>query len=210
MDKRTRVPMFFKFLVGCLTLAAMLILGGAWVVRSETKMKSRGNYLTKHFKRYAQYQESLGRGISTAADRLAQSPELRSQLAASGATGDGVPAISAAKLVENEFNLLSGDRGLAPDLLVVFGSGESDLVWASPNSIITRNDLRDLGPVAHLRGGSSFFHKVLIHRGAALQVAGVPIRGPDGKTVVGGVLMTNVKLLSWKAVITTGNGSPGS
>ena len=47
-----RIPMFWKFLVGCLTLAGLLIAGAYLVVRSERKMKDRGEYLEKHFKRY--------------------------------------------------------------------------------------------------------------------------------------------------------------
>ncbi len=192
MEKRTRIPMFFKFLVGCLTLAAMLILGGAWVVQSETKMKSRGNYLTKHYKRYAKYQEGLGRGVSSAADRIAQTPQLRVLLASTDTVEEAAPAAptpSAAQIAATEFDLLSGKRGLQPSLMVVFGTGDANLIWASPHSIITREDLRDLEPVARLRNGTAFFNKVLIHRGKAVQIAGIPIRSPDGKTLVGGVIL---------------------
>ena len=151
MEKRTRVPMFFKFLVGCLALAAMLITGGLLVVRSETKMKSRGNYLTKHFKRYAKYQEGLGRGVSTAADRVAQNPQLRELLAETIPLAGSEPTPSAAKIAAAEFELLSGEHSLEPDLMVVFGTGDANLIWASPDSIISRQDLRDLEPVARLR-----------------------------------------------------------
>ena len=34
--RKLRFPMFFKFLVGCLALAALLIVGGTFVVRNET------------------------------------------------------------------------------------------------------------------------------------------------------------------------------
>jgi hypothetical protein len=37
--------MFLKFLVACLTLAGLLIIGGTMVVQSETTFRSRGNFL---------------------------------------------------------------------------------------------------------------------------------------------------------------------
>ena len=56
--RKLRVPMFFKFLIGCLALAAMLIIGGTFVVRNETRLRSRGNYLQKQDQRLAKKQTS--------------------------------------------------------------------------------------------------------------------------------------------------------
>ena len=67
---RFRFPMFLKFWIGCSALAALLIAGGVLVVRSETRMKSRGNYLEKHFKRYQDYQEGVGHAVSSGCFRL--------------------------------------------------------------------------------------------------------------------------------------------
>jgi len=187
MNKTLRIPMFFKFLVGCLTLAGLLITGGVLVVRSETKMKSRGNYLKKHFMRYAQYQAGLGRGVSTVADRLAHSDELRRALAANG--DEAPPAPSAQAIGQRELKILSGKNGLRPDLLVVFGRGDDNLAFASPGSVVEAEDLRDLEPVARLRNGTAFFNKVLIHKGRAIQIAGVPVRAPDSDQIVGGVIL---------------------
>jgi len=69
-----------KFLVGCLTLSALLITGGYLVVRAKTKLKSRGNYLEKHFNRYLNYQAGLGRAVSSVAEVLAADPKLRAAL----------------------------------------------------------------------------------------------------------------------------------
>ena len=44
---KLRFPMFSKFLIGCLLLAGLLIVGGTYVVKSETQLRARGNYLQK-------------------------------------------------------------------------------------------------------------------------------------------------------------------
>jgi hypothetical protein len=61
MTRKLRFPLFFKFLIGCLTLAALLIVGGAFVVRNETRLRSRGNYLQKQEWRLGGYLERVGR-----------------------------------------------------------------------------------------------------------------------------------------------------
>jgi methyl-accepting chemotaxis protein len=53
--------------------------------------------------------------------------------------------------------------------------------------------MRELEAVARVRTGSAFFNKVLIHRGEALQIAGVPVRAENGDEVVGGIIV-GVKL----------------
>ena len=52
--------MFAKFLVGCLTLAALLIVGGTYVVKSETQMRSRGNFLQKSLRRATGHVDNVG------------------------------------------------------------------------------------------------------------------------------------------------------
>src|SRR5262245_49149220 len=72
-----RIPMFVKFLVGCLTLAALLIVGGTFVFKSETARPPQGNFLTKHLRRYQGYEERAGRGMTGALEILAEDPRLR-------------------------------------------------------------------------------------------------------------------------------------
>src|SRR5262249_34022717 len=60
--RRLRIPMFVKFLVGCLALAALLIVGGTYVVKNETQLRNRGNYLQKSARRLAGYVERVGQG----------------------------------------------------------------------------------------------------------------------------------------------------
>jgi len=195
--KGIRINMFWKFLAGCLLLAGLLLLGGYLVVRSETRMKSRGNYLEKHFKRYLNYQDGLGRAVSSVTDREANEPELRRALTPHEGP-DGKVIIDrdhAAELIGNVFKILSDKNSLQPDVMVLFDKN-GGLIWASPASPIQSGDLRELEAVARVRTGSAFFNKVLIHRGVALQIAGVPIRAVGSDDVVGGII-TGVRLVRY-------------
>ncbi len=77
--------MFAKFLIGCLTLAALLIIGGTYVVKDQTQLRSRGNYLQKSARRLAGYVEKVGQGMTGTLEILAVDPELRTALATEAA-----------------------------------------------------------------------------------------------------------------------------
>lgn len=188
----TRFPMFLKFWIGCATLAGLLIAGGVLVVRSETKMKSRGDYLKKHFERYLEYQRGLGKAAASLADVLAKDDRIRGGMVGqTPATAEGAPAEAGnlRTIAESTFEATQSGNGLSPDLFVVFDSDEG-LVYASPGSVITRDNLRELEPVNRLRQGQAFFDKVFVHDKKALQLAGVPVFAPGSQSqVVGGVLV---------------------
>ena len=191
MAKRAwRIGMFWKFLAGCLLLAGLLLLGGYLVVRSETKMESRGDYLKKHFDRYLAYQDGLGRAVSSVADREANEPELRRALTpTTGADGQvQVDVAGAARRMDAVFKVLSGDNALQPDFMLLFDR-HGGLVWASPESIVKAADLRELEAVARVRTGQAFFNKLLIHGGRAMQIAGVPVKHAAAEEVVGGIVV---------------------
>lgn len=189
--KKRRFPMFLKFWVGCSTLAALLIIGGLLVVREETKMKSRGDYLAKHFKRYVEYQAGLGEAVSSVASMMASDSELARALSSrdpepvdgeSPAASESDPQTVAERLFER----VSGKSGVQPDLLVVFDTRR--LVWASPAASLDSEDIEGLEPVARVRAGQAFFNKVLVLPDRAVQIAGVPVRDRAGQ-VVGGLLL---------------------
>jgi methyl-accepting chemotaxis protein len=183
-----RFPMFLKFWIGCAALAALLIAGGVLVVRSETRMRSRGAYLDKHFKRYQEYQEGLGKAVSSVAEVLAADRNLRRALAGGGTADETAGAgESAAAVAEAMYEQLSGKNAIRPDLFLVIDDRE--LVWSPPNSPVPAADVRELEPVARVRQGTAFFNKVLVHNGHAVQLAGVPILHPSDKRVVGGLLI---------------------
>ncbi|MCP4449640.1 MAG: methyl-accepting chemotaxis protein [Myxococcales bacterium] len=192
---KRRVPMFLKFWVGCSTLATLLIVGGLLVVRAETKMKSRGDYLAKHFKRYEQYQEGLGQAVSSVAAMMANDGQLIAALSLTSPVlpppQDGAPTprsatVGASQLAEELFQRVSGKNAVRPDLFVVFDS--SKMVWSNPASELSAEDIEELEPVARVRSGQAFHNKVLITEGRAVQLAGVPMRGSAG-AVVGGILV---------------------
>ena len=184
-----RFPMFLKFWVGCSILAALLIVGGVLVVRSETRQRTRTYYLEKHFKRFQEYQQSIGRAVSSVGDLIAGEPRVRQAVAGGVATGaaEGVPQGGAQAVGEQVFADISGRNGIKPDLMLLFD--QQSLLWASPDSPIRADDLRELEAVSRVRQGTAFFNKVLIHQGRALQVAGVPVMAPGEKRVVGGLLL---------------------
>jgi methyl-accepting chemotaxis protein len=183
---RMRFPMFFKFWLGCSILASLLIVGGFLVVRSETKMKSRGNYLAKHFKRYQNYQAGLGQAVSSVADVLASDLTLRNAITGGGEPGEVGDTPQA--IAKSMFDRISGKSSLRPDLFVVFDSNRG-LLYSPPKSIVGEEDLRTLEPVSRVVKGDTFFNKMLVHEKSAFQLAGVPIKAPDGNTVVGGLLI---------------------
>ncbi len=189
MSNRLRFPMFLKFLIGCLVLAGVLIYGGASLVKDTAKMKSRGNYLKKHFKRYKSYQEAVGTAISSAVDRIAASDELARALGRAAA-GDVVAPTgpSAADIGAREMKLLSRENALQPDLFAIIGFKPDRLAYASKGSVISADDLADAEPITRLRTGGAYFNKVLLHKGRAIQISGVAVKNGDGEAV-GGVIL---------------------
>ncbi len=188
-SKPRRVPMFLKFWLGCSTLAALLIIGAFLVVRAETKMKSRGDYLAKHFNRYEQYQEGLGQAVSSVAKVLATDKELISALAPSqDATELATPStsISPQSVSEALFQRVSGKKAIRPDMFVTFSM--SKLIWSDPVTKLEADDLQELEPVARIRSGQAFYNKVLILNNQALQIAGLPVRDSSGN-LLGGILV---------------------
>lgn len=194
--KRIRVPMFFKFLAGCLFLALMLIAGFSWRLYHETKMRSRGNYLAKHFKRYVEYQKGLGEALSAVTELLAHDVLLRRSLAEprqAGAAGPTGPEAqqSAADIAAQAFQLLSGKNSIKPDLMLVFDSA-GELVWSrltrDPGTVDPQ-DLDDMKAVAKVRSGDSIHNKVLIYDGRPYVAAGAPVRSPAGKELIGGLVL---------------------
>ena len=184
--------MYWKFFLGCGALAGLLIYGGYRVVHNKTKMKSRGDYLAKHFNRYENYQNGLGRAVSSAADREANDPTLRRAMTPQPPAADGtVPTSagpSASSIVERAFEVHSGKNGIRPDLMMLFDKN-GKMLWSSPDSVIKSNDLRELEAIARIRTGSAFFNKAFIHGGRAMQIAGVPVRAAGGDDVVGGIVV---------------------
>jgi len=201
--RRFRVPMFAKFLVGCLALAAFLIIGSTYVFQNETRLRARGNYLAKSSRRLAGYMERVGRGMTGQLEMLANDGEVRNGLDKLDAPPTPPPAIdpkappevpeparaitaTAAQLHDQ----LMGKNGLRPDVFAVFTT-TNKLVWRSPQTPLVETDLPEIAAVEKARNGSVFAHNVQMLGGVPYQVSAVPVR--VGDRIVGG-LMIGVKV----------------
>lgn len=178
--KPLRIPMFYKFLAGCVALAVLLVAGGGIVVHYQTRMESRGNYLVKHLKRYLDYQEGLGSAVASVTDLLAHEPLLRTSLTSLAAGVDAAQnEARAAAVAARAFELLSRKDNIRPSFLLLFDHTGRP-IWTSPGPIEAA-DTGEMDVVFRVRTGNRYHNKVMIHGGHAYQVIGTPIRaeGPD-------------------------------
>jgi methyl-accepting chemotaxis protein len=188
--KRLRFPMFFKFLVGCLTLAGLLIVGGTFVVKNETRFRSRGNYLQKQDRRLEGYLDRVGRDMTATLELLADDDELRKAMAAAL---DPAPAVAtagndAAVLHARQmYDALSSKNGLHPDVFALF-TPANRLRLVAPAKALDEDDLPQLAAIEKARAGSSFAHRVQVLDGVPYQMTALPIRG-DKDQIVGGILV---------------------
>lgn len=197
--KSLRIPMFVKFLFGCLTLAALLIVGGTFVFRQETARPTQGNFLAKHLRRYQGYEERAGRGLTGALEILAEDPRLRALMigappsAPTEEKGDApaapqAPAApSAASLGEGMFAKLTSKNNVQPDFFAIFTT-KNKLLWASPGAPIRGDDLAEMAAVDRARAGNVFAHRLVLLGNVPYQVSAVPVRASADGDPVGGVI----------------------
>jgi methyl-accepting chemotaxis protein len=187
-----RLPLFVKFLIGNLLLAALLITGGYYVVKNETRFRSRGNFMEKHWKRFVSYIESVGRATASAAEAVADDDELVASLAAMRpdappAAAGTPPPMNGTAIGEHLFKHLSSKNGLQPDLLMIFTT-DGRLLWAPGESGITQDDLGEMTAVTVVRNGGSFFGKMLVQGDQVWAAVGIPVRAANGG-VIGGLII---------------------
>ncbi|HSR96632.1 MAG TPA: HAMP domain-containing methyl-accepting chemotaxis protein, partial [Kofleriaceae bacterium] len=187
--RKLRVPMFFKFLIGCLTLAALLIIGGTYVVKNETRLRSRGNYLQRQVRRLDGYTERAGRDMTAMLQLLATDDELAKAMAQANAADDRSDA--ATVHARQMYDALSSKNGMQPDVFALFTPGNR-LRFAAPPKLLDEASLATLGAVEKARGGSVFAHRIQLVDGVPYQMSAMPIRG-ERDQVVGGILV-GVKL----------------
>ncbi len=212
MTRSLRFPMFVKFLIGCLTLAALLIIGGTFVFQNETRLRNRGNWLAKHLRRYHGYEDRVGRAMTGTLEILAAQPGLARALAGDGpaelpapspdapispadgaatprAAASGGPAYAEARAIaEAMYESLSSKNGLRPDLFAVF-TASGKLVWTVKTSSLGADDLPELAAVEKARAGNVFAHRIQLVDDVPYQVTALPVRRPGSDEVLGGVLI---------------------
>jgi methyl-accepting chemotaxis protein len=187
--------MFAKFLIGCLALAALLIIGGTYVVQNETQLRSRGNYLQKAVRRLAGYVDRVGQGMTGTLEILAVDPELRTAffVPAEAMGGDEARAKAVEAVGRRMFEQLSAKNALSPDLFAIFTTG-NELFYTIPKSPLVEPELPQLGAVAQSRTGSVFAHRVQMLGGVPYQVSAVPIRASKATDQIVGGILIGIKL----------------
>jgi methyl-accepting chemotaxis protein len=198
-SRRLRFPLFFKFLVGCLALAAMLIVGGTFVVRNETRLRSRGNYLQKQERRLDGYLQRVGRDMTATLELLVADDELRKAMVPPGPPAAAAAATAAAASAEaagrdpaveharQMYDALSSRSGMRPDVFALF-TATNRLKFAAPGKLLDEQALPTIAAVDKARGGSAFAHRIQIIDGVPYQMSALPIRG-ERDQVVGGMLV---------------------
>ncbi|HEX2689605.1 MAG TPA: HAMP domain-containing methyl-accepting chemotaxis protein [Kofleriaceae bacterium] len=196
-SRKLRFPMFFKFLLGCLTLAALLIVGGTFVVKNETRLKSRGNYLQKQDRRLEGYTDRVGRDMTGTLQLLVDDDELKKAMTLAAETAPDKAAAAAAaseaatQHAKQMYDALSSKMGLGPDVFALFTT-TNRLKFAAPQKALDEQALPQLAAVEKARGGSTFAHRIQLIDGVPYQMSAMPIRS-DRDQVVGGMLV-GVKL----------------
>jgi methyl-accepting chemotaxis protein len=178
--------MFVKFLVGCFTLAALLIVGITFLLKEQAKPPSQGNFLARTLRRYQGYEDRAGRGLTGALEVLADDPRLRRLL--EGGIGAAAPGEgNAATTGDAIFAKLSSKNNAQPDFVAIF-STNNELVYASPGAPIKRDDLPELAAAEHVRAGSTFAHALTMLGDVPYQVSAMPVRGGVDGEVIGGIV----------------------
>jgi len=190
-NRKLRFPMFFKFLVGCLALAALLIIGGTFVVRNETRLRARGNYLQKQDRRLEGYLQRVGRDMTAMLELLVSDDELRRAMSPGAAAAAAPNSHDAADHAREMHDALSSKSGVQPDLFALF-TPANRLVFAAPSKLLDDQALSTIAAVEKARGGSAFAHRIQVIDGVPYQMSALPIRG-ERDQVIGGMLV-GVKL----------------
>src|SRR5215510_11410696 len=181
---KVRFPLFAKFLSGCLLLAALLIIGGTYDVKDETRLRNRGNFLAKGLRRLDGYVERTGQNLTGTIELLAGDDEIRDGMSPNPPPGSE----SAADHAKQQYEALMSSDGLKPDLFAIFTT-TNRLVWAPPKDPMASANLAQIAAVEKARGGSVFAHRIQVLGGVPYQVSAAPIHASNSDQVVGGMLI---------------------
>ncbi|MBA3392113.1 MAG: methyl-accepting chemotaxis protein [Deltaproteobacteria bacterium] len=193
ISRKRRFPMFLKFLFACLSLAALLIVGGIFMVKEKSQFQNRGKFMVKHLRRYQFYQERVGRGLTGNAEILAGETAIRNALAATPAAGpEPTPELSVAGVATSMYDRIATKHGIQPDLFAVF-SDSGRVLWASKGSPISAGQISTIAAVKDARAGNVFPHRIQVIDNTAYQISAMPVRAPGAERVVGGIVV-GVKL----------------
>ncbi len=188
--RKRRFPMFLKFLFACLSLAALLIVGGILLVKEKSQFQNRGQFMVKHLRRYQFYQDRVGRGLTGIAEILAGEAAIRNAMAATPGAGPAPDPVSTepGATATSMYERLSSKNGIQPDLFLVF-TETGRVLWGNKGGPIATGQITMIAAVKDARAGNAFTHRIQVIDNTAYLVSAMPIRAPAGERVVGGVLV---------------------
>ncbi len=204
--KGVRFKIFWKILFSCLLLSGLMI--SLSYVYSEYRLHAngRGRYLEPYYKRYLRYQAEIGEAVASMTAVLADDEGLRvnlsppSEEAKMGAQMMGASSMPsaptegmrgrAAARAASMYDGLSGKNARRPEIFLVFAHAGAP-VFVPPGSPVKGTDLHDMEAVGKVRGGASYFNKLLLHENNVYVVAGIPIKrvGQEQAEPVGGIIV---------------------
>jgi methyl-accepting chemotaxis protein len=206
MSRKLRFPMFGKFLLGCLLLAGLLIVGGTLVFKDETRFKYRGNFLAKTVRRLEGYVDRIGKNMTGITELLADDAELRAALwrpdgAPAAVPGPTAPASTISSdpgvVAKGMYATLMAGNGLRPDVFAIVSTANR-MIWASPNDPLSTANLGEIAAIEKARNGSVFAHRLQVIGGVAFQISAAPIRAPGSDEIIA-ELVIGVRLERWFA-----------
>jgi methyl-accepting chemotaxis protein len=198
MSRKLRFPLFAKFLLGCLLLAGLLIVGGTLVVKDETRFRYRGNFLAKTVRRLEGYLERTGTNMTGVTELLADDSELRAALVRPGVVPPpppgqpGPPAATVSSdpvvIAKDMYESLMSGNGLRPDVFAIV-TPANRLVWASPKDPIATANLAEVAAIEKARNGSVFAHRIQLLGGVPFQLSAAPIRAPGSDEIIAALVI---------------------
>jgi methyl-accepting chemotaxis protein len=167
----------WKIVLTIMLVAVLVVLVGGVQSYYANMMEDRGDFLIKHYNRFDEYRQGLGRAYASTVRFLATDPELERALAA----GDGAAA-------EASFRRAIGSlrRTIDPDLMVLVNA-QGEQVPVRGATELSEQETTRSRLVADVRSGSPILGELAVIDGRVYQVSGAAVR-QQGQ-VVGGIIV---------------------
>src|SRR5262245_49005035 len=201
-DKKSlRFPIFFKILLACCVLAALLVGGSFWFTKRQLEQQPRPNFLKFHFDRYLRFEQSVGEAIGGTVRLVAGDEHLVTALQKKKGVEPGAPDASDAQVAAIASTRLEAMRdALAtmlrtrdpetkggpkpsriPDVMVVVDAAGHVLFQDTAEGVqLGKDDAAAIPAVKEILRSDGFAGKLVVHDGQAWSAVGAPIKGADG------------------------------
>jgi methyl-accepting chemotaxis protein len=220
--KSLRFPIFFKILLACCVLAALLVGGSFWFAKRQLEQQPRPNFLKFHFDRYLRFEQSVGEAIGGTVRLVAGDEHLVAALVKRRGVEPGVPdasdaqvaAIASARLEAMRDAMATMLRTRDPEaksapkpsripdvMIVVDAAGRPLFQDAADGFQLGKDDAAAIPAVKEILRGGGYSGKVVVHDGQALSAVGAPIQDADGTAL--GAIFVGIRLarfyVDWRA-----------